>query len=130
MSDYRDNKSIEGRSRMSDLTRAEVIELLDGDWDFWEEFVSPKGIEALKYAISSLKTDETYQIEYENRDFIEILEGATNGEVIEKVFPQLKGKIFSNNGFSYDIEDDDGQVMVKCDGEWWNSPYGKSRNEK
>lgn len=61
----------------------------------------------------------------EEGSIIEIPEVATNGEIIEKVFPQLKGKIFSNNGFSYDIEDDDGQVMVKCDGEWWNSPYEK-----
>ena len=110
---------------MSDLTRAEVIELLDGDWDFWEEFVSPKGIEALKYAISSLKTDETYQIEYENRDFIEILEGATNGDMIKALFPELKlsvtdGKVFVRN-------EGDIYLQMCFSWEWWNSPYRKEQ---
>ena len=84
-----------------------------------------KTIKALSFAIESIKVDRAYDLDYEKVDFIEIPEGATNGEVIEKVFPQLQGKIFSNNGFSYDIESNDGQVMVKCDGEWWDSPYRK-----
>lgn len=106
---------------MSDLTRAEVIELLDGDWDFWEEFVSPKGIEALKYAISSLKTDETYQIEYENRDFIEILEGATNGEVFET----FMRKAYPRSITIYQKNEAEKTIKPIFSEDWWNSPYRK-----
>ena len=106
---------------MSDLTRAEVIETLKSIVETYEichdeehpsvaVSISKEDAEAFKFAIDSLKTDEAYQIEYEKRDFIEIPEGATNGDVVKLVFPNVAIEIH------FRLLDD-----------WWNSPY-KKRN--
>lgn len=71
--------------------------------------------EALDMAIASLKTDEVYQLEYENRDFVEIHKGMTNGEVIQALFPNVV------------IRNDDSMLIkeVLFTNEMWNSPYQK-----
>ena len=108
------------------MTREEAIKTLkehkimfqhDFGWDI-------STIKALEMAIASLKTDEAYQLEYENRDFVEIPEGMTNGEVIQALFPEVKVEI---DGF-----------LVRCmfiehefttTEEWWNAPYQKGGEE-
>ena len=58
--------------------------------------------EYIDFAISSLETDEAYQLEYEN---------PTNGDMIKALFPE---------GISKDIvwtlQSDKGV-------DWWNAPY-------
>ena len=80
---------------MSDLTRAEAIAELTEHLNHWQRLLEEgicgkeqgeRTIKSLEFAINSLKTDETYQIEYENRDFIEIPEGATNGQMFCRLF--------------------------------------------
>ncbi len=49
------------------------------------------------FAINSLKADEAYNLMYEGVDFVEIPEGATNGDMIKAMFPNdsedIQGKI-------------------------------------
>lgn len=56
------------------MERKEAIERLKQlrlDYtEFWEE-IKNETTEALDMAIASLKTDEAYQLEYENRDCVE-----------------------------------------------------------
>lgn len=100
---------------MSDISRKEAIETLTEQLHKWrrllKEGVCSKkdgedAVKSLEIAIDSLKTDEAYQLEYEKRDFIEIPEGATNGDVYELVF---KGKSIDNfeewKGKKYDNGD-------------------------
>jgi hypothetical protein len=100
---------------MSDLTRAEAIETLTEHLDHWKRLLSEgvctkdegeKTINALEFAIESIKVDRAYDLAYEKVDFIEIPEGATNGDILNKVFPNL---------------------MIRIDSKWWNSPYRKEQ---
>lgn len=63
-------------------------------------------IKSLKFALESIKVDRAYELMYEKVDFIEIPEGATNGDVYELVF---KGKSIDNfeewKGKKYDNGD-------------------------
>lgn len=112
------------------MTRKEAIKQLKGDItescatfsNQWE-----KDEEAISVAIASLKTDEAYQLEYENRDFVEIPKGMTNGEVIQAIFGSdnvfgfihyvhLMAKV--GNWFNEG-------VVAEFDKEWWNAPYKK-----
>lgn len=112
---------------MSDLTRSEVIKHLEflklaGQINAKPEKINP---DYLQFAIDSLKTDEAYQIEYENRDFIEIPEGATNGDMIQAMFPDAE--IIFMDG-SYETTVDWHTKTHRChlfDNDWWNSPYRK-----
>ena len=63
-------------------------------------------IDSLRFALESIKVDRAYDLMYEKVDFIEIPEGATNGDVYELVF---KGKSIDNfeewKGKKYDNGD-------------------------
>jgi hypothetical protein len=98
------------------MTREEAVIILDGFKN--NPLFSDTHAQALDMAIASLKTDEAYQLEYENRDFVEIPKGMTNGEVIQALFPNPH------------IETKSHTVWVGYDGmsftrEWWNAPYQK-----
>lgn len=110
---------------MSDLTREEVIEILQSQLDTWDDIPNVDDIKyAFKYAIASLKTDEAYDIIYEGLDVIPVPEGATNGDMIKAVFgfePRenaciIPKKLCNGN-------------PAECDGcrfdDFWNSPYRK-----
>ena len=115
------------------MTRAEVIAELTEHLNHWQRLMKEgicgkeygeRTIKSLEFAIDSLKTDEAYQIEYENRDFIEIPEGATNGDVIRSVFPKAYIEedredtecVFTNinHGITFDVD-------------WWDEPYRKEQ---
>ena len=55
-----------------EMTRKEVIWQLKGLL-LGELRTTTKERKALEYAIASLKTDEAYQLEYENRDCVEVV---------------------------------------------------------
>ena len=66
----------------------------------------------------------TYEIkaeEYENRDFVEIPKGMTNGEVLCMLFPNMH----------YTLSDKSPRVVTTIgvassfDVNWWNAPYQK-----
>jgi len=100
------------------MTREEAIAILEevrAIDDSLYQF-NKKYLEALDMALASLKTDEAYQLEYENRDFVEIPKGMTNGEVIQALFPNLNftnvlAKMYAQNG----------KILL----DWWNAPYQK-----
>lgn len=98
---------------MSDLTRAEVIEQLESL--SYGNILEKKDMDALKFAIDSLKVDEAYNLMYEKVDFIEIPEGATNGDVFRLAYP--------NVAMVHDIREKK-RLSVFAD-DWWNSPYRK-----
>lgn len=102
------------------MNRTEAIIILEGFKD--NPLFNSTHAQALDMAIVSLKTDEAYQLEYENRDFVEIPEGMTNGEVIQAVFDVMVLTI------------KDGKVWVEriffpFDEVWWNAPY-KAESEE
>ena len=82
--------------------------------------------EALRMAIASLKTDEAYQLEYENRDFVEIPKGITNGEVIQALFPKIElGEIVYNTRRYFLMGEAIDTFDFKTTDKWWNAPYQK-----
>ena len=137
---------------MSDLTRAEVIEELTEQAEAYQKLIDngsfnkeaySKSVECLKYAIDSLKTDEAYNLMYEKVDFIEIPEGATNGDMIKAMFPKIeeqwlkqdeKDVIKHADGIDifmifkiFDSEKPWNSFKCVFDEDWWNSPYRKEQ---
>ena len=131
---------------MNDLTRAEVIEELTEQAEAYQKLIDngsfnkeaySKSVECLKYAIDSLKTDEAYQLEYENRDFIEIPENATNGDMIKAVFPNAEfynAMPFTDSRWetmNLDTENEtratSKPTQLRTYADWWNSPYRKEQ---
>ena len=92
------------------MTRERAIEVLKA-WELnWSDsFTANEFEQAFDMAIASLKTDEAYQLEYENRDFVEIPKGITNGEVIQAMFGS--GKVID---FTHKV-----RLMGKV-GNWFN----------
>lgn len=103
------------------MTREEAIEKLTSIRDEAKEgvsYVTECDVEILDMAIASLKTDEAYQLEYENRNFVEIPEGMTNGEVLQTLFPKCTVRIDSDGWFITTING-----CTEFTPEWWNAPY-------
>ena len=52
---------------MSDITRSEVLEILEHNWTSLHnpDYTDEELAKALEYCINSLETDEAYQLEYE-----------------------------------------------------------------
>lgn len=118
---------------MSDLTRSEVIKHLEflklaGQINAKPEKINP---DYLQFAIDSLKTDEAYNLMYEKVDFIEIPEGATNGDMIQAMFPNIQPKVVGYIEYIGDEEVHGREVVLSdrvCfDDDWWNSPYRKEQ---
>lgn len=102
------------------MTREEAIIILEGFKN--NPLFNSTHLQALDMAIASLKTDEAYQLEYENRDFVEIPEGMTNGEVIQALFPYVKTE---DTSFSTMIGTNLDESYIPFQMEWWNAPYQK-----
>ena len=107
------------------MTREEAIQILQSI-EFWNRpfdnssEMCNKNNEremAISMALASLKTDEAYQLEYENRDFVEIPKGMTNGEVIQTVFPNIS---VYEHGSTYSVNNE-----YNFNATWWNALYQK-----
>ena len=80
--------------------------------------LSGEDIEALNFAIDSLKVDEMYQLLFEDPDRVIIVpEDATNGDAILAIFPDAE-HYHNNNVIDTDI---DGGTLYHED--WWEAPY-------
>lgn len=115
----------------SDKTdRGEAIATLTEHLDHWKRLLSEgictkdegeKTINALNFAIESIKVDRAYDLAYEKVDFIEIPEGATNGDMIKALFPNIS--VYEHgNGATYSINNE-----YNFNSTWWNSPYRKEQ---
>ena len=100
--------------------RKQVIATLTEHLDHWKRLLSEgictkdegeKTINALEFAIESIKVDLAYDLAYEKVDFIEIPEGATNGDVAKSIFG------IGSNELHYKVRTP----------KWWNSPYRKEQ---
>ena len=107
---------------MSD--REQTIATLTEHLDHWKRLLSEgictkdegeRTIDALNFAIESIKVDRAYDLMYEKVDFIEIPEGATKGNIFQAVF-----------GWDlYTFKRMWGGGDVTTD--WWNSPFRKEQ---
>lgn len=114
---------------MSDK-RKQAIATLTKHLDHWKRLLSEgictkdegeRTIDALNFAIESIKVDRAYDLAYEKVDFIEIPEGETNGEVFEKLMREAYPKMLT----IYERNDDTKTIVPIFNEEWWNSPYRK-----
>lgn len=110
--------------------REQAIATLTEHLDHWKRLLSEgvctkeegeKTINALNFAIESIKVDRAYDLAYEKVDFIEIPEGATNGEVFEKLMREAYPKTLT----IYGRNDDTKTIEPIFSEDWWNSPYRK-----
>ena len=107
-----------------ELTRKQVIDLLEkADSTVYKE-PKTKLAQALEYAISSIKADEMYQLDYEGIQNVVVTEGMTNGDVIKMMFPNAEYKDRHNISIEKRNSKHMGlQFTGMADKEWWNSPY-------
>ena len=112
--------------------REQAITTLTEHLNHWKRLLSEgictkdegeKTIKALTFAIESIKVDRAYDLAYEKVDFIEIPEGATNGEVFEKLMREAYPKMLT----IYGRNDDTKTIVPIFSEEWWNSPYRKEQ---
>ncbi len=110
--------------------REQAIATLTEHLNHWKRLLSEgvccevegkQTIDALEFAIESIKVDRAYDLAYEKVDFIEIPEGATNGDILISLYPNLKytiqnGRVVTTIG-----------VASSFDRDWWNSPYRKEQ---
>ena len=57
---------------------------------------------------------------------IDIPDNATNGDVLDKLFPNL---IYGTNGEHYHIWSNDGKCTMNIHQDFWNAPYQKGGKE-
>lgn len=109
--------------------RKETIATLTEHLDHWKRLLSEgvctkdegeKTIKALTFAIESIKVDRAYDLAYEKVDFIEIPEGATNGDMIKAMFPNSHVNEMSHTVWV-------GYDDMSFHRDWWNSPYRKEQ---
>lgn len=112
--------------------RTETITTLTEHLDHWKRLLSEgictkdegeKTINALEFAIESIKVDRAYDLAYEKVDFIEIPEGATNGEMIKAMFPNIP---LGEDDFLVRKSRHKNTDYWKA---WWDSPYRKENNK-
>ena len=111
--------------------REQVIATLTEHLDHCkEQDEDEKIINALTYAIESIKVDLTYDLEYEKVDFIEIPNNATNGDMIKAMFPNLECVGEREDTKSYILEPDDllSPKLIAFNS-WWNAPYKAESGE-
>ena len=112
--------------------REQAIATLTEHLDHWKRLLSEgvccevegkQTIDALEFAIESIKVDRAYDLVYEKVDFIEIPEGATNGEVFEKLMREAYPKTLTIYGRNEDTK----TIAPIFNEDWWNSPYRKEQ---
>lgn len=112
--------------------REQAIATLTEHLNHWKRLLSEgvctkdegeRTINALTFAIESIKVDRAYDLAYEKVDFIEIPEGATNGEVFEKLMREAYPKMLTIYGRNEDTK----TIAPIFSEEWWNSPYRKEQ---
>ena len=115
--------------------REKAITTLTEHLNHWKRLLSEgvctkdegeRTINALKFAIESIKVDRAYDLAYEKVDFIEIPEGATNGDMIKALFPNAEYneherfvRIWSEN--------DRNDYVFELPLSFCNSPYRKDK---
>lgn len=108
---------------MSDK-REQTIATLTEHLTHWKRLLSEgictkdegeRTIDALNFAIESIKVDRAYDLAYEKVDFIEIPDNATNGDMIKAMFPNEVGYGESTSCIYYGT--------MRFDRDWWNSSY-------
>ena len=82
--------------------------------------ISLDKIESLRFALESIKVDRAYDLAYEKVDFIEIPEGATNGDMIKALFPE--DRITELNDCILVIGSEY-QYQHHYPKDWWNAPH-------
>ncbi len=111
--------------------REKVITTLTKHLDHWKRLFSEgvccevegkETIDALTFAIESIKVDRAYDLMYEKVDFIEIPDNATNGDVVKAVFPQFEVFVMGDN---QQVTLLCGEMRMDFSKDWWNSPYRK-----
>ena len=117
----------------SDKTdRGEVITTLTEHLNHWKRLLSEgiccevegkQTIDALNFAIESIKVDRAYDLAYEKVDFIEIPEETTNGEVFEKLMREAYPKMLT----IYRRNEDTKTIAPIFNEDWWNSLYRKEQ---
>lgn len=120
--------------------RGEIIATLTEHLDHWRRLLSEgvcakeegeKTINALTFAIESIKVDRAYDLAYEKVDFIEIPEGATNGDMIKAMWNISDEDIDIGTYSVYVyvpkriIKGYNNRIVFNRD--WWNSPYRKEQ---
>ena len=115
--------------------REQAITTLTEHLNHWKRLLSEgictkdegeRTINALTFAIESIKVDRAYDLAYEKVDFIEIPEGATNGDMLLSMFDTA-------TVYGIDKENDciticiDNNFYQKFRYSWWNSPYRKEQ---
>ena len=101
------------------MTRERAIELIGSMKGDLCDFYDDNDLTALEMAIASLKTDEAYQLEYENRDFVEIPEGMKNWEVMNLVLR----KAFPHTTFIRRSDECNKTRSIVYAIEWEDEPY-------
>ena len=113
--------------------REKAITTLTEHLNHWKRLLSEgvctkdegeRTINALKFAIESIKVDRAYDLAYEKVDFIEIPDGATNGDVIKTIFPYCDADVL-DSGIWVALDLDGSITMLSA--YWWNSPYRKDK---
>lgn len=112
--------------------REQAIATLTEHLNHWKRLLSEgvcskdegeRTINALTFAIESIKVDRAYDLAYEKVDFIEIPEGATNGEVFGKLMREAYPKAL----FIWGKDESNNTIYPIMSEEWWNSPYRKEQ---
>ena len=71
--------------------------------------------------------DELNRIGLENIQNIILIEnGATNGDVIKAMFPNIKFDEYYEEYRGYDNTEKFPKRKIEVDNEWWNAPYERS----
>ena len=105
-----------------ELTRKQVIEELQKMLNYYSirQDSTPEREQALTYAISSLKTDEMYQLMYEGVKHLVVIEDMRNGDVIKLMFPHYDIEIDEHKGYVRIFYED---FYTTYPLRWWSAPY-------
>ena len=115
--------------------REQAITTLTEHLDHWKRLLSEgvctkdegeRTINALAFAIESIKVDRAYDLAYEKVDFIEIPKGATNRDMIKAMFPNVEIYTDVINEI-VDVEICEDRSELRCSVDWWNNPYRKEQ---
>lgn len=80
---------------------------------------------------SQVESLYNHKVTEEEVDAIEIPKNATNGDMIEKMFPNCEQKEHMNNGYFEMYFDNDlkNASYMRVSKDWWNAPYKRGGEE-